>query len=457
MIDPDDLGRTTKIDLDDGSAATIAEAMARASARRLCISLGAGWSDSAGATAAALTAIRCGTRAFGGGVIVVSKDDPVVRLGWGRGMPLADILRGAGAHRMDRVPADTPLVVSIAGGVSGDGVRTLHATWEGWAGGVVGASDARLAEDDANRLAGVVAGAIAVSESFQAAKGNVVASRRDAGLSLWKPGVDWRDPDARGPSLAYLPTSLWLLGLGHLGQANAWALGWLPYPAESGALVGLVDADRVIPANIDTGLLLLPGDVRRPKARTVARELETLGLGTLVSERRFGPHFTPSAQEPSIALAGFDSPGPRRVLESVGFTHVVDAGLGSARQYLDIVVWTFPGSSRAADVFPDAPGSADFDPRTIPAYATAMAELEASGQSPEAAACGVSELAGRTAGAAFVGAIAGCLSVADILRDLHNGPRIEAISLSLSDPGFVRLADNPVAPPPNRGFVRVRG
>ena len=37
------------------------------------------------------------------------------------------------------------------------------------------------------------------------------------------------NPDAIGPSLVYLPSGLWLLGLGHLGQANAWALGCLPY------------------------------------------------------------------------------------------------------------------------------------------------------------------------------------------------------------------------------------
>lgn len=73
---------------------------------------------------------------------------------------------------------------------------------------------------------------------------------------------------------------------------------------------------------------------------------------------------------------------------------------------------------------------------------------------PREVAAGSAELAGRTAGAAIVGAVAGCLSVADRLRDLHGGLRIEVVSISLADPAFPSTAPNPMPTPANSGFVR---
>lgn len=67
-------------------------------------------------------------------------------------------------------------------------------------------------------LAGVVAGALAVSEVFQHALGSNTAACRDTGLSLWCPNLPWQSSEAVGPALQRLPTGVWLLGLGHLGQ-----------------------------------------------------------------------------------------------------------------------------------------------------------------------------------------------------------------------------------------------
>ncbi len=454
MIDPDELGRTDKIDLDDGTAATIAESAALARRRRLGIAMGSGWEDSATATAAFLTALRCGVRAFKGGVSVAAAGNPILRHGWGRGERLDDALARAGAARASGDGDEVPVVVVIGGGAAAAPATAIHATWDGWAGGVTTDAGRRLPEGDGMPLAGVVAGAIAVSEAFQAAKGIALAARRDAGVSLWRPDLDWRDADGRGASLAYLPSALWLLGVGHLGQANAWAIGSLPYGHDPGVCIGLVDPERAVTANLDTGLLLAAGDVGRSKARAVARELESRGLATFISERRFGAGFAGDATEPAMALAGFDKPEPRRSLEAAGLAYAVDAGLGRGARYLDIVLQSFPGSRRAADAFPEAPARSPGDLAAAPAYAAAIRELEARGMSRDAAACGVAELAGRTAGAAFVGAVAGALGVADLLRHLHGGVRLEAVSISLADAAFARTAPNRLPAPPNSGFVR---
>jgi hypothetical protein len=78
---------------------------------------------------------------------------------------------------------------------------------------------------------------------------------------LWRPDLDWRDPEAAGPALQYLPAGLWLLGLGHLGQAYAWTLGMLPYTAPGEAQFCLLDFDAVVEGNTATQLLVRSGDL----------------------------------------------------------------------------------------------------------------------------------------------------------------------------------------------------
>ena len=50
---------------------------------------------------------------------------------------------------------------------------------------------------------------------------SAVAGRRTVGLSLWNPAptCDWLAAAGAEPALSLLPSRLWLIGLGHLGQA----------------------------------------------------------------------------------------------------------------------------------------------------------------------------------------------------------------------------------------------
>ena len=78
---------------------------------------------------------------------------------------------------------------------------------------------------------------------------------------------------------------LWIIGLGNLGQAFAWLLGCLPYPASPPPLLVLQDFDRVTPANESTSLLTSPRDVRCKKTRLVADWLDRRGFETVIEER----------------------------------------------------------------------------------------------------------------------------------------------------------------------------
>ena len=64
--------------------------------------------------------------------------------------------------------------------------------------------------------------------------------------------LDVRTP---GPVLRYLPTRLWLIGLGHLGQAYLFALGLLPYERPSDLHLLLQDDDIVTPSTESTSIL----------------------------------------------------------------------------------------------------------------------------------------------------------------------------------------------------------
>jgi hypothetical protein len=456
-MNPDDLDRTLKVEIDDGRAKDLDDARRIMASYRLGIRLGRGFEASSAATAAALTAINAAARAFHGGVFVEADQDAVLRHGWGLRRSIGSVLHSLGATQTDRLPDDLAYAISIKGedgAESNAGAALLHATWEGWAGGVVLDPSDRRPEDDDQPLAGTLAGALAVSEAFQAVRGFVMAGRREVGISLWRPDLPWRHTEARGPVLEVLPASVWLLGLGHLGQAYAWSLGCLPYPANA-PLVGLLDPQWVVAANAATGLLTDRVQAGMRKARVVAAALEARDMRTIIVERLFESSFRLQRNEPSIAFAGFDTPEPRRLLEEAGFRRVVDAGLGGGPQhYLDMMIHAFPSEVRATDAFPTS-GQTNHDALLDqPAYVAELDRLEAAGKAEGDARCGALEVAGRTVGAAFVGAVTSTLVVAEELRALVEGPRFEVVSLSLRSPEHVFAVANP-SPGPfvNLGFV----
>ena len=95
-MNPDDVGRTFKLELDEGRAATEEDARRLVATYRLGLRLGDGFEASPSATAAALTAINCAVRAFPGGVFVLAHPErgPHPRMG-----PRASAVDGAGVAR----------------------------------------------------------------------------------------------------------------------------------------------------------------------------------------------------------------------------------------------------------------------------------------------------------------------------------------------------------------------
>lgn len=446
----DCLHRTVKLELDDGRATTLEEAEALAASHVLQVVLGPNTRRSQTRQAMLLTAVNAGARAFLGGVRVVGDLDWSITTPWTEGCRADEAVGHYGGTPTSSLAAEYPTLVigessdQIAGSV------VVHLTWQGWAGGVVDDANERLAETDEFALAGVLAAAIGVAEAFQAARGAPVAGRRCVGISLWRPDLDWRESGADGGPLLYLPSRLWILGLGHLGQAYLWALGFLPYPDRNDVEVTLQDFDRVVEANRATGMLVQADTgMGYYKTRIAAEALEALGLRTRIIERRFDEHTRPGADDPIWALGAFDDPRPRRFLDV--FTRAVDAGLGSgADDYLAIRIHAFPAAGRATDVFGERDGGLVGSPRLR--YSDLERRMIEEGASEVEARCGLVELAGIAIGAAFVGVVAATLVVADVLRALIEDRTVAVLSLSLASPEHVDIAVVAAGPTSNPGF-----
>jgi hypothetical protein len=310
----------------------------------------------------------------------------------------------------------------------------LRVTFDGWI-AKVGPAHAvpRLPEREFFSVAGILAAALAISELFLSfARISVEATRRTIGLSLWRPDLDINDPSALGLPVEYLPRELWLLGLGHLGNAYLWSLTTLPYHEPDAVEFVLNDFDHVEPENIETGVLFSSADVGRLKSRPSCEWVERRGFQTRLVERRFDGTFRRHYKEPGLALCGFDSNPARRDLATAEFLRVIESGLGNTASNFDAIGFhTLPNARTPAELWPDLTEDEEKKrtehlervARDNPAYSGLGKDL-----------CGRYELAGKSVAVPFVGATAASLVVAEAVRLLHDGPAYADVKIRLGIP-----------------------
>lgn len=445
------LHRLAKLALDTGEAADEAEALAVFGRYRVQLVWGTDVANSPVLQAAILTAANTAVRCLLGGV---TYQGPSIRLcaPW-RGhdiqpTSLGDALEALGAHAATVL---NPAIPTIAFGNACPDVRlVVQATFDGWNGGVVPLESGRRLPESGNCTpAGVLAGAMAVSEVFLALrKAHPLAANREVGMSLWQPGQHWRKAEP-GPSLTRLPESVWMIGLGNLGQAYLWTLGLLPYTDRCAHLV-LQDFDRIAESNRSTSALTQASHLGAFKTRAMAKWAEQRGFSTSLVERQFAADFKIRSTEPRVALVGLDNVPARRELEEVGFARVIETGLGAGPEdFLGISLHTFPASRPARECWLDSEESMTSRVMDQRAYRQLKQDT--------GDACGTVRLAGRSIGAPFVGAVAGALGIAEFLRLLEGAPRTEFASVHLRDPAAMSAIAGDPWPLFNPGIVPVAG
>lgn len=448
----DKLHRLVKQALDSGAASTIAEAEAIFAGYRVALRLDPALAGDIHHQAALLTAVALARRVFLGGVTVSYLPDVPLLCPLPLGPTLVDAVRAAGAA-IGPGSGDAPLI-DIGGGPCerrhAFHVRTLFA---GWRGGIVPAnSDAAPTAAPAMPLSPMLASGFAVNEAFLFVSGHTgLAGRRTAGLSLWNPApeCDWLSTAVREPEVQFLPSKLWLIGLGHLGQAYLWALGLLPYTKPQDVSLFLQDVDVITPSTESTSVLSDATLVGENKTRAMAAWAKRRGFSSSIQERRFDSRMTRRPDEPAAALCGLDNGLGRQALDRVGFDFIVEAGLGRGyRDFRSLRLHTLPASRTAADIW-----RADGDLQSVsdrPAYEKML-------KSGELDKCGVTLLAGKAIGAPFVGAVAACLAVSELLRLLHGGTIFELVDIDLKFPEHrVTVSNATDLSALNPGFVLTR-
>lgn len=348
--------------MDDGRAATDQEAMALLRRFGLTVVVGPDVATSADQQVALLTLVNTARRTLLGGVEVIGipQAAPLTNLTSAKTLTAAVAALGCRAVEKARGEWPTALIGDVAT-PAGSRSASWRLAWEGWRGGVLPANEPHpFGSRAAIPLAPVLATSMCAAEAFAYhADDHPMAGRRAAGISLWDPSRDWLATDLTEPNIAYLPSRLWLIGLGNLGQAYAWLLGCLPYPDRSKVELVLQDFDRIAESNDSTSRLSSLDDIGVMKTRAIAAWLERRGFRPLLEERRFGDWTRRAPHEPGVGLCGVDNALARAALEKAGFNLVVEAGLGAGPQgFRNISLHTFPATRSTSLIWSSAIGAA---------------------------------------------------------------------------------------------------
>lgn len=420
------LHRTAKYFMDDGRAGTHEEALRLLQGFGLTVRISADVAATINGQIALLTLVNAAKRTFLAGVDVVGLHDTPLLVPLASSPTLAEAVVDLGGIIRDAVHPSWPSAIIGNETLAGSAAPAWRLSWSGWRGGVTPARQGAMPVDpDAIPLAPAIAAAACLAEVFAHHAGDhPMAGRRDAGLSLWQPGRSWLESDADEPALSFLPSRLWLIGMGNLGQAFAWLLASMPYADPKAVHLVLQDFDELAASNDSTSLLSSLAAVGQKKARHVGGWLEARGFATVLDEHRFGDLTRRGPDDPGVAFCGVDNALARKSLEKAGFDLIVEAGLGGGTQgFRSFALHTFPSDRSAESIWSRDTAGGKTEIESKPAYEA----LKRSGMD----VCGLTQLASRTVGVPFVGLTAAALALAELLRRLHGGTGMALVSGSL--------------------------
>ncbi|HPF52298.1 MAG TPA: hypothetical protein PK335_12020 [Draconibacterium sp.] len=373
-------------------------------------------SESRALQSALLTAINSGKRAFKGGVFIKMPMDVTLLLPWSRTCTLNDAVVEVGGDLTDVSDASFTLYI----GIKAVDTDSLEIVANGWQGGVVAAGDdISLTQDSDGVLGGIFAGSLGVALGFLRISGEKLDSTADScGLSLWRPDLHWLDHEAIGSEIKYFPKKIWLLGLGHLGQAYVWAISLFSFSEPNQLTVMLQDTDIVKPANIDTGLLSDSDSCEKKikKTRLCSKWLEDRHIDTNICERYFDESFNPTDVESDILISGLDSVETRRILNTDKFKNILDCGLGGNKSNFDSISFYNLGISdlKPEEIWKTTDNSND-NPESRKLYSNIFA-------------CGEYD---KGIGASFIGGIASTLVLSEIMRAYNGGIAVPHVRMSV--------------------------
>jgi hypothetical protein len=365
--------------------------------------------------ASLLTTINCGKRCFKGGVFIELEADGKCLLPGFEKFLLSKAIQllGGKVSRNYSSSFTKHLIIGGLNTINSDAIYLHHSSWRGGFSDSVEKNFFDLSE--AFPLGAIASATLAVASSFLSATGlNILADKIPTGLSLWDAAnLNWLDSKPAEPMIECFPEKLWLLGLGHLGQAYAWTLGLLPFKKSNPFQVTLQDFDVVKKANYEAGMFSEPKYYNIKKARVIAEHLERSGIKTTIVERRYNERFVRDDEDPYIMLSGLDNVKTRRQLRVDDFHAILDFGLGGNSGTFDLIRFrNLPLAGTPKELWQED------DALTNDALLKLTEKINGCGYVKGVAV-------------SFVGVLASCFAIAELLKSYHGGNKIISANISL--------------------------
>lgn len=417
--------RITKAFADGSRVESFAEAESRLDSIRLEIVVGADQIATPAGQAAALTAVATAKKCFGRVTIVADTDISLIAA-LPIGKSLLEAARRLGAREAKRPSGEATHEIRI-GGISATAGWSTSCWWNRWlAGSRAFANDA--VGDSRLALAGIFAGALAVRQVFACAVADRNVPPRDETVSLWAPWTEAASGDI-GPERFDVPDKLWLLGLGHLGQAFVWNLCLLGGTGDRFAV--LQDDQQIGVENEATSMLVLPRrrQIGRKKTRTACSWLEASGWRTQLVERRHLGDIALTADDPPYLVSGLDKLEPRLVLAKHGFPYMIDAGIGHGPGDFEGIQVRIIAKGQPTEGLWGEPPAPDESRAARLQDSPAYLELER-----HIGRCGTFEFAEASVAVPFVGAATGALVMSQIIRVASLQPVPVLLQMELGAP-----------------------
>lgn len=155
------------------------------------------------------------------------------------------------------------------------------------------------------------------------------------GYSLWDNSLDynWNESIGEGPNKVKFPPKIWLVGLGHLGQAYLWTLLHLKNEFE----VLLQDFDKLGLENLGSQILSFENQIGKYKTRICADFLDNADVSNKILEKKFisSDQKDDSLMDYQVLLTGLDSASTRSIIEPSRFKICLDGATNGKLENFD--------------------------------------------------------------------------------------------------------------------------
>lgn len=146
------------------------------------------------------------------------------------------------------------------------------------------------------------------------------------GYSLWNSSLkyQWFEKEAEGPENVKIPSKIWNVGLGHLGQSYIWTLSHFKKHNDLKFL--LQDFDNLGIENLGSQILSFASQIGSPKTRVCLDFLSKMKINCIIIEKKFvkNDQIDDSLYDYKVLITGLDNSISRSIINTDRFELCLD-------------------------------------------------------------------------------------------------------------------------------------